>query len=236
MGIIRSGSANIYYELAGDEKNKLLVVLHGNAQSMESMRGHIDILQNYYRVLSVDSRGHGKSEFGKAELSLGTMVTDLEALFVELDIKKACIMGFGDGANIALMFAVRFPDMVDRLILFGANYNFSGYNIITRLFLSVGYMCSVAGSLFDARNKLNKEYFALIVKEPRLKRSSLRAVKAKTLVVVATNDIVKASHSQAIASTISDCELVRIKGDRFWLFKNKEYACDIVREFLESKS
>lgn len=232
MGIIKSGSANIYYELTDNSDKELLVILHGNGQSMENMRGHIDILKKDFRILSIDSRGHGKSEFGRAQLSLGSMAVDLETVFMELGIEKASIMGFGDGANTALLFAIRFPDMVDRLILFGANYNFSGYSIITRLFLRLGYMCSVAGSVFDARNKLNKEYFALIVKEPRLKRKSLKAIRAKTLVVSAVNDIITQKHSRDMANTIPDCKLIRVKGDRFWMFKNREEACKIVKEFL----
>ncbi len=232
-GIVKSGSANIYYELSDNFKNKVLVLLHGNGQSIEKFRGLIKILENNYNVLAIDSRGHGKSEFGKAQLTLGTMAGDVESVLEELNIKKVNILGFGDGANIAMLFAIRCSDMVDKLIICGGNYNFSGYSILNRIMLMTGYLCSVVGVLFDSRNRINREYFALIVKEPHLKRTALRAIKAGTLVVSASGDMITLSHSRNIAKTIKNARLLNVNGGRFWLFENPNKACSIIIDFIE---
>ncbi|MGN1318992.1 MAG: alpha/beta fold hydrolase [Lachnospirales bacterium] len=233
-GVIKSGSANIYYEITDNIDKEILVLLHGNGQSMESFRDIINILKADFRILSIDSRGHGKSEFGRAELSLGAMANDLETIFIELGIKKASILGFGDGANVAMIFAMKCSDMVNRLILFSANYNFSGYNITSKIFLGIGYLCSVMGAKFDMAQRLNKEYYALIVKEPRLKKESLKAILCKTLVVCPKNDIIKKSHTKTIANTIPNCSIINVDGDRFWLFRKSEKACKLICEFLKS--
>lgn len=233
-GIVKSGSANIYYEISGSTEKEVLVFLHGNGKSMEVFRRLIPMFENDYCVLAIDSRGHGESEFGKAELSLGTMTIDLETVLEELNIKRVNVLGFGDGANIALLFAIKCSDMVNKLIIVGGNYNFSGYSFFNRIMLRIAYYCSKISGVFDAHNRLNKEYFALIVKEPRLKKSSLRAIKAKTLVLAATNDMITKSHSKAMADAILDAKLKIVKGDRFWMFKESDKAYKLIDEFLKA--
>ena len=231
---VKSGSANIYYEIYGEPDRPVVVLLHGNGQSMRVYDDLIGKMQNDYCILAIDSRGHGKSEFGKAQLSIGAMAVDLENVLIELNIKNVSIVGFGDGANIAMLFAIKCSDMVDKLVIIGGNYNFRGYSILSRIFLRVGFICSIVGALFDQRNKLNKEYFSLIVKEPNLKKSSLRAIKAKTLIVSAKGDIITQSHSRSMANVISNSQYLSINADRFWIFKDSDRAYKIIDEFLRT--
>lgn len=231
-GYTKSGSANIYYEFRGDKNKKLLILLHGNGKSMESFNKLAPLLEPHFRLLLVDSRGHGKSEFGRAELTLGASVIDIENLIEELNLKKVNIFGFGDGANIALLFAIKCPDMVESIILSGANYNFSGYSLVNRILLKLAYVCSKISGVFDAHNRLNKEYFSLIVKEPKLKKSTLSSVKANTLVLAATKDMIKLSHSKNMASSIKNADIKIVDGDRFWVFRQPQKAANIIIKYL----
>ena len=74
-----------------------------------------------YTHLAVDSRGHGASESGTQGLSFALMAEDLKKVLDARGVKKAHILGFSDGGNLAIKFALTYPDYVDKLILNGAN-------------------------------------------------------------------------------------------------------------------
>ena len=76
-GYIKSGSANIYYEMFGENNKEVVMLLHGNGESGRSFKKLIPLLADTYKVITVDSRGHGKSDFGGNQLSIGTMAVDL---------------------------------------------------------------------------------------------------------------------------------------------------------------
>lgn len=231
-GVKQSGSANIYYEFYGEENDKVLVLLHGNGESGRNFKKHIEILKDRYKLLVIDSRGHGKSEFGKAQLSLGTMSVDLVNVIESFGFDKVNIAGFSDGANIAMLTAIKNHDLIDRLILIGGNYNIHGFKIGTAVMLRIGYWCSCMGAFVSSVNRFNKEYFSLMVKEPNLKKEALSVIKAKTLVINGKHDMIRTSHARAIADTIPDAELKIVEGDHFWIYRNPEEACRVIDEFL----
>ncbi len=231
-GVILSGSANIYYELYGEENDSVLVLLHGNGESGRSFKKHIDILKDRYKLLVIDSRGHGRSEFGKAQLSLGTMSVDLVNVIEHFGFEKVSIAGFSDGANIAMLTAIKNNDLIDRLILIGGNYNIHGFTLGTELMLRAGYLCSCLGAFVSPVNRFNKEYFSLMVKEPNLKKEALSVIRAKTLVINGNKDMIKTSHARAIADTIPNAQLKIVDGDHFWIYRKPEEACKVIDEFL----
>lgn len=232
-GYLKSGSANIYYEIFGDGNEETIVLLHGNGESGRHFKKLIPLLADKYKLIVIDSRGHGKSDFGGSQLSLGTMAVDLVNVLESLKIQKANIVGFSDGANIAMMTAIKNSDMVKDLVLIGGNYNFWGFKPLTGLMVAIGYYCSFLGAFVDARNRLNKEYFSLMYKEPNLKRENLKYIKAKTLVINSSNDMIRTGHAKAIANTIPNAQLKIVEGDHFWIYKNPEDAAKTIKNFIK---
>lgn len=233
-GYFKSGSASIYYELYG-EGQEVLVFLHGNGGNCKNFKNQIPFFAEKYTVLAVDSRGHGESGFGENDISLSAMAMDLENLCDYLGYKKINILGFSDGANIAMLFAVKNPDMVDRLILVGGNLKFFGLTLPTVVMILFGYWSSCLLALVDKRLKSNKEMFALMVKEPNLNASVLKAIKAETLVINGNKDMVKVSHAKLIAKNITNAELKIVNGDHFYLFKKPDEFNSVVMDFLQNK-
>lgn len=234
IGNFKSGSAVIYYELYGDAP-EVLVMLHGNGGSCKNFKNQIPFFEKYFTVLAIDSRGHGESTFGKAELSLGKMAVDVEAVCKNLGFDKINVLGFSDGANIAMLLAIRNPQLIDRLILVGGNYNYLGFTPVTGAMIMAGYIMSGISGLIDKRSRANKELIALMVKEPRLKRKALRAIKAKTLVVNGNKDMIRCGHAKAMADTIPNAKLKIVNGDHFYLFKEPEAFNKIVYDFMNEE-
>ena len=98
-----------------------LVLLHGNGEDSSYFEHQIAFFQDRYRVIAVDTRGHGKSPRGTAPLTLNQFADDLSAFMDELDIASAHILGFSDGANVAMLFALAHPTRVKSLVLNGGN-------------------------------------------------------------------------------------------------------------------
>ena len=98
-----------------------LVLLHGNGEGSEYFAKCIPYLSRFYRVIAVDSRGHGKSERGEGKLNFDRMAEDLRMVFDGLGLEKAHVLGFSDGGNLAIKFTLLYPQRVDKLILNGAN-------------------------------------------------------------------------------------------------------------------
>lgn len=234
-GYIKSGSASIYYEIYGEENSEVIVLLHGNGESCGHFKKLIPFLSDKYKVVVIDSRGHGKSDFGGSQLSLGTMAVDLVNVLVELGLECVNIVGFSDGANIAMLTAIKNSEIVNKVILISGNYNFWGLKPLTGLMIALGYYCSALGSFVDPRNKFNKEYFSLMFKEPNLKRDALKYIKAPALVINGDRDMVKLSHAKSIARTIPNAELKIVKGDHFWVYRNPEEAGKVIKDFIGGK-
>jgi len=73
-----------------------------------------------HTLIRYDPRGCGLSDRDVADLSFEGWVRDLEAVADSLDIERFPIMGFCQGAAVALAYAARHPERVSRLILYGS--------------------------------------------------------------------------------------------------------------------
>lgn len=128
---------SLYYQEKG---NRIpFVLLHGNSQDGNYFKSQIDFFQNNYRMIAVDTRGHGKSPRGDAPFTMNQFVEDLNNLFKELELSQVILLGFSDGANIAMKFAIKYPEKIKALILNGGNLNTKGVKRTTQLFIELGY-------------------------------------------------------------------------------------------------
>lgn len=233
VGIVKSGSASVFYETFGDENNQPLILLHGNGESRQHFKKHIEIFKEKYYVIAVDSRGHGDSGFGFNSLSLSMMVIDLENILKQLNITKANILGFSDGANVAMLFAIKNPQWVKSLVLVSGNLFFKGLDIKTRFWIAFGYYFSKLAGKIDQRNKIYNEFYLIMYKEPDLKAEQLRVINSPTLVIGGTKDMVKTEHTRLIAENIKNSKLKLIdNADHFYIYKNWEDFCKLTNEFL----
>lgn len=108
---------NIWCEEAGS--GPAVVLLHGGGSSAANQAGRIPVFAEHFRVIAVDSRGHGHTANPTAGLSYETMAEDVALLLQELGIERASFFGASDGANVAFELALRRPELVAGLALSG---------------------------------------------------------------------------------------------------------------------
>jgi pimeloyl-ACP methyl ester carboxylesterase len=113
----------IYWEEFGNADGPPVVVLHAGLTSIAFMGGQIEALATeFYRVIAIDSRGHGKSSNTAPVPTYEMMTDDVVAVMDARKIAKADVVGWSDGGNVGLDLARRYPDRVRKLVAFGANH------------------------------------------------------------------------------------------------------------------
>lgn len=206
-------STELYYTDSGS--GEALVLLHGNGEDSGYFKNQTDYFSASFRVIAVDTRGHGRSPRGSAPFTLEQFAEDLKLLLDRLNISECSLLGFSDGANIALLFALKHPQYVARLILNGGNLSPSGVKASAQLPICIGYGVSSLISLFDKKAVPSKELLSLMVTQPHIEPEALAALEMPVLVIVGTKDLIKDSHSRLIANSIPNCVFRRIDGNHF---------------------
>lgn len=225
---------SLYYEQRGT--GFPLILLHGNNESHEYFAGQIEFFSHYYRVIAPDTRGHGRSPRGDAPFTIRQFADDLHDFMAEQGIGKAHILGFSDGGNIALCFALKYPNMVSGLVLNGANLTPSGVKAVAQLPVEIGYRIA---RLFAGRSeaaRAHAEMLGLMVNDPNIEASELNVITAPTLVIVGDRDMIKPAHSRLIAGAIPGAKLCVVHGNHFVAGRNPEQFNRAVFEFLSGLS
>lgn len=199
-----------------------MILLHGNGEDGSYFKNQTDYFSDRYRVIALDTRGHGKSPRGVKPFTIEQFACDLYDFMTGMEISSAIILGFSDGANIAMKFALKYPGKVKALILNGGNLNPKGVKRSTQIPIEIGYRIARRFESKSPDAKKNAEMLGLMVNEPNIERSELAKITAPTLVICGRNDMIKEAHTKEIAENIPNAKLSIIKGDHF--IANKRHA------------
>lgn len=211
-----------------------LILLHGNGEDGSYFAHQIAYFSNAYRVIAPDTRGHGRSPRGTAPFSIAQFAEDLKGLMDGLGIGRAILLGFSDGANIAMRFALGYPHRVRALILNGGNLNAAGVKPSVQLPIEAGYRITKLFARRSAGAKQHMELLGLMVKDPNIRAQSLAEIQVPTLVIAGTRDMIKADHTRLIAASLPRSTLVWVPGDHFIAQKRPEPFNLAVEEFLNT--
>jgi len=120
---VTANGINIYYRDQGI--GQPLILLHGGTDTHRLWNPYLPIFLEYFRVITPDSRGHGRTMSLSGELSYRMMADDLVALIRVLELDHPLIFGYSDGGQAVLDFGIRYPGFAKALIIGAAWYRFS---------------------------------------------------------------------------------------------------------------
>lgn len=223
---------SLYYQEQGE--GEPLFLLHGNGEDGTYFANQISFFSDRYRVIAVDTRGHGKSPRGTAPFTVEQFAKDLHSLIEKLQIQRGIILGFSDGANIAMKFALKYPDQVKALILNGGNLNTKGVKRSIQIPIEIGYRFAKLFAGKSEKAKSHMEILGLMVNEPNIKPEELCVIQVPTLVIAGTKDMIKTAHTKLIADHIPNAKLSVIPGDHFVANKNSREFNKVVEDFLQT--
>lgn len=191
---------------------KPLILLHGNGEESGYFARQLAAFSRQYHVYTLDTRGHGLSPRGTAPFTLDQFAQDLHDFMDARGLKKASILGFSDGGNIALLFALRFPQRVDRLVLNGANLYPSGMKPFTLLRVDAAYALLAPLAEKNANLRPKAELLRLMAREPHIDPAALARLTMPVLVVAGTHDVIRERHTRLIARSLPCAKLCILPG------------------------
>ena len=223
----------LHTEEAGS--GEVLFLLHGNGESSQYFQPLVPQLAEKYRVIAIDTRGHGATPRGAADFSLKQFAEDLHDFCKLRQISSAHILGFSDGGNIALLFALRYPDMVKSLILNGANIHPCGVKLQVQIPVIGEYLfLSLLKSQLDPAATRKRDLLGLMVKEPFIAKRRLKKLKMPVLILTGNHDMIRPAHSKSIHQAIPHSRWTVLQGSHFIAAENPVLFGNTVLQFLEN--
>lgn len=230
-GIIQlKDKTNIFYKELGHGDN--LFLLHGNGGNSSYFEYNLGCLSKYFHLYLIDYRDHGKSGNSRDVLSFDLLASDLKEVYDKLNISKAHLLGFSDGANLALVFTLKYPDLVDRLILNAPNTRYDGTRFISKVISNIENIFRNILPFF----KRNKRVAALLLNDLKVNREDLNNIDKKVLILVGSRDLIRLEHVKNIARNIDGSKLIIIKniGHKFARIKPGLFN-KLVIEFIKEE-
>jgi pimeloyl-ACP methyl ester carboxylesterase len=211
-----------WHEVHGD--GPPVVLLHGAFAGASSWAAQAPALARAgYRVHVPERRGHAHTPDVEGPLSYGVMADDTAAYLDHLVGGPAHLVGWSDGAVVALLVAQRRPDLVDRLVLIGQYYNSSGKvagGLTDQLGAGGDQVMGFLRAEYDQISPDGPEHFPVVFEktlrmlatEPELDLASLAMVAAPTLVLQGDRDEVTLEHGAAVATALPHGRLAVLPG------------------------
>ncbi|MDR0482195.1 MAG: alpha/beta hydrolase [Cellulomonadaceae bacterium] len=230
-----SGDATLFYAEQGS--GPALVLLHGNRESHHHMARIAEELSADYRVILLDSRGHGHSQWGSETLTLDVMVNDVLALLDHLHVPSALLFGFSDGGNLALHVAASAPECVKALVAVSPNVRPDGLKrwFLTALRLQSGVLRVLGKVSGWARQEA--AYTDLMLHHSDISASELRAITARVMVIIGGEDLITVDHAREIVQCVADAELTVLpQAHHTSIFREPVRYAQLGADFLRSRS
>ncbi len=211
---VEHDGALIWYASYGS--GPAVILLHGGLGHSGNWGYQVSALAAAgYRVVTIDSRGHGRSTRDDKPYSYELMASDVVAVMDHLSLDKAALVGWSDGACVALVLASRAPARVAGVFFFACNMDPSGTKEID------------ASPLLDrCINRHRKDYAMLSATpgdfdqfvgavglmmrtQPNYTKEDLGAIKVPVAIVIGAHDeFIKREHANYLADAIPDSELI----------------------------
>ena len=196
MEFYRNNGERIHYEIIG--KGFPVVFLHRNnleSGYFKKQRG----LSKYYKLIFVDSLGHGKSGDIWGKISFSYLADSLDELLSYLNIEKCLLVGHSDGANLAIKYAALHKERVAGILANSDNITFKGLKFLP------GYACyfeevlyKTLGIIFPCFKRRSK-VSPLLREDLNIPKEVFSKSNYPVIVLVGDHDMIKREHSKAIA-------------------------------------
>jgi pimeloyl-ACP methyl ester carboxylesterase len=221
----------LYYAVRGD--GPTLVLLHGGGDSGEhSFEHQLDVFAEHHHIVAPDQVGQGRTPAVPGPLSYTHMMQDTAELLAQLKLKHVDVIGFSDGGILALMLALRHPELVRRVVISGVNVSPEGLNAESR----EGLRATQA----DEPKTLDEKLAQLWLTSPtesELSLDLLKNVAQPVLVVSGDRDAITLEHTLQIFHALPQAELCILPGTDHGTFSGRpEWLNPIITHFLNREA
>jgi pimeloyl-ACP methyl ester carboxylesterase len=247
---------SMYYEVHGRRDGVPLVLLHGGGSSIEVTFSRVlPVLARSRRVIAAEEQGHGRTSDRDAPVGFESSADDVAALLRYLKVDRADILGFSNGASVALQVAIRHPQLVRKLVFASSITKRGGAQPQLWEFMEQADFSNMPQALKDAFLRVNPDAQQLKTMHDKdaarmrnfkdVPDDMVRSVSAPTLIVLGDQDIVKPEHALELSRLIPGARLLILPGGHGDYLgeivmtqadtRYPELTARLIEEFLDSR-
>jgi pimeloyl-ACP methyl ester carboxylesterase len=175
-------------------KGEPVLFVHGGLANSNYWGNQVRAFSRSYRVIVMDSRGHGRSTRNAQPYGYDLMAGDVIGLLDTLKIRKVALVGWSDGAIIGLDIAMHHPERLSRLFAFAANIDPSGVSDASHSPVVAQYIPR-AGREYEMLSPTPKEYKSFLAQitgmwnsQPHWTKADFARIKVPTWIADADHD------------------------------------------------
>jgi len=216
-----------------------MVLLHGNGGNSSAFFYVVEHFTKTRRVITVDSRGHGRTPKGNAPFTLAQFAEDLREFLDKMELKKVILVGYSDGGNIAMIFALKYPQYLSGMVLNGSNMFPEGLEKKDLTWIKKTYKKAtkrLKRHPEDEKARETADLMRLMTDEPKIAPEQLSAITVPTLVLVGSHDVIRPDHSRLIADSFPNGSLTVVKGGHGIVKSNSADYNSAIEEFFQKNN
>jgi pimeloyl-ACP methyl ester carboxylesterase len=218
QGYVEHDGARIWYATFGS--GSPIILLHGGLGHSGNWGYQVPaLIDSGYRAIVLDSRGHGRSTRDDRPYSYELMASDVIAVMDRLQVEKAALVGWSDGACIALVLASQAPERVAGVFYFACNMDPSGTKeveftpALKRCFSRHVKDYQQLSSTPDQFDQFSEAVGLMQKTQPNFSEEDLAQIGVPVVVVQSEFDeFIKQEHAEYLARTIPRSEFVFLPG------------------------
>lgn len=196
-----------------------LLLLHGGLSNSDELLNSIGPgLAGGYRVVAFDRRGHGYTADTDADFHYADMAEETVRVLEQVVGGPAHLVGWSDGGIVALLVALQRPDLVQRMVVIGANYHFDGFMNVEMD--PESSLVQALGKAYVERSPDGPEHLEVVLSksfrmfgaEPTLTTADIAQIARPVLVVVGDDDLVVLQHTVSLYEALPEGQLAVVPG------------------------
>jgi len=217
-GYVNVNGIRLFYKEAGE--GKPILFLHGGfGTGDDSFQYQFEKFSKKNRIITIDTRGHGKSEFDDKKFTYELFANDTYDFLEALDIDSVHLVGFSDGGITGTILAGQHPEKIKKLVIIGTN----SVSDTTALYpsaiewveeLDIEQMVANLKSAFpeypapERLTEFVEKMQVLWLNEPNLTDSDLNKISCPVLIVAGDKDLIKIEHQVYLHRNIPNSSLL----------------------------
>jgi pimeloyl-ACP methyl ester carboxylesterase len=217
-----------------------LVLLHpgGAGVDARAFGPNLVALAAHFHVYTPERRGHGHTPDVDGPITFDAMARTRSCSWENVVGGPVHLLGCSDGATVALLVALRRPDLLRRLVLVAGVFHYGGW--VPEAINPANEPPEFLARLYSEVSPDGAEHYPVVVaklarmhlEEPTL-ADDLSHIESRTLVMLGDDDEVTLEHAIALYRGLPDAELMVVPGTSHGLLVEKPGLCNsVILEFL----
>jgi len=215
----------------------LFTMLHPGGTDSRALTSIVDLFADRFRVLTPDQRGHGRTPDSNAPLSFEQMAEDTIALLEAQSAAPSPLLGYSDGAVVALLVTLRRPDLVSHLVFVSGVFALDGWPAST-------LAGDVPDFMVDSYAEVSpdgRDHYAVVVEKlhrmhqlgPTVTTAELGSIDVPVLVIIGDDDDMSLEHIVELYRSLPAGELAVVPHASHGVLVEKPELCaSLIDDFL----